>query len=221
MNTIGEAISRVRNIIKAVTMDSFVTDRVIYSLIQKYAKMYIKRQDAITTRAKFGSLFKRLPCIPLVEVDKVEACCDVKSGCTIMRTQDKLPGIMEGPQGPLLRSVSSVDSSIEVYRTTPSLYTGMTKTSAFKYNKNKYYWFMNGYIYIPNVEWDSISIEGIFDTDLVGYTCDDPCTQVQDQSINIPPELFAEIEQQVINDFMKSAQIPQDSFISDKQNILR
>lgn len=221
MTTIGETISRVRNVIKAVTMDSFVTDRVIYSLIQKYAKMYIKRQDNITSRARFGSLFRRLPCMQLVEVDKVEACCDVRSGCTIFRTKDKLPGVMEGSQGPLIRSVSSIDSSIEAYRTTPSLYTSMTKTSAFKYNKNKYYWYMNGYVYIPNVEWDSVLIEGIFDSDLSGYTCDDPCTQVQDQPINIPPELFAEIEQQVINDFMKSAQIPQDSFISDKQSVLR
>lgn len=221
MTTIGEAISRVRNLIKAVTMDSFVTDRVIYSLIQKYAKMYIKRESSIASRARFGSLFKRLPCVSLVEVDRVEACCDVKSGCVIKRTAEKLPGIIEGPQGVLLRSVSSVDNSTEVYRTTPSLYNSMTKTSAFKYNKNRYYWYMNGYLYIPGIEWDSISIEGIFDSDLSGYSCDDPCAQVQDQAINIPPELFAEIEQQVVNDFMKSAQIPQDSFISDKQSILR
>jgi hypothetical protein len=80
---------------------------------------------------------------------------------------------------------------------------------------------MNGYLYIPGIEWDSISVEGIFDSDLSGYTCDDPCSQVQDQAINIPPELFAEIEQQVVNDFMKSAQMPQDSFISDKQSVLR
>lgn len=221
MTTIGEAISRVRNVIKAATMDSFVTDRTIYSLIQKYAKMYIKRQDAQATRAKFGSLFKRLPCLELIDVDRVEACCDIKSGCTIKRTKDQLPGVLEGSQGPLLRSVASIDTSIEVYRTTPTLYTSMTKTSAFKYNKSKYYWFMNGYIYIPNVEWDSISVEGIFDTSLNGYNCDDPCTPIQNQYLNIPPELFAEIEQQVVMDFYKSAQIPVDSAISDKQNILR
>lgn len=221
MTTIGESISRVRNIIKAVTTDSFITDRVIYSLIQKYAKMYIKRQDALSSRAKFGSLFRKLPCIELVEVDKVEACCDIKSGCTIMRTREKLPGVMEGAQGPLLRYVGSIDNSVEAYRTTPSLYNSMSKTTAFKYNKNKYYWLIDGYIYIPNVEWGSVLIEGIFDADLSGYTCDDPCNQVQNQAFNIPPELFAEIEQQVVNDFMKSAQIPQDSFISDKQSVLR
>ena len=56
MTTIGEVISRIRNQIKAVDADSFITDRVIYSNIMKYAKMYIKRQDAITSRAKFNSL---------------------------------------------------------------------------------------------------------------------------------------------------------------------
>jgi len=222
MNTIGEAVSRVRNVIKAVTTDSFITDRMIYSLILKYAKMFIKRQDAISTRAKFGSLFKRLPCLDLIEVDKVEACCDVPSGCIIKRTKDQLPGVMEGPQGPLLRSVSSIDNFTEVYRTTPSLYTSMTKTAAFKYNKSKYYWFMNGYVYIPNVEWEAISVEGIYEGDLNDLTCTtNPCTAVQDQALNIPPELLAEIETQVINDFMKSAQIPQDNFISDKQSVLR
>jgi len=221
MTTIGEAISRVRNVIKAVTMDSFVTDRVIYSLIEKYAKMYIKRQDGQASRAKFGSLFKKLPCIELIDVDRVEACCDIKSGCTIKRTKDQLPGVLEGSQGPLLRAITSVDSSVEAYRTTPMLYTSMTKTSAFKYNKSKYYWFMNGYIYIPNVEWDAVAVEGIFDTSISGFTCDDPCKAIQDQYLNIPPELFAEIEQMVVQDFFKAAQIPSDAFISDKQNILR
>lgn len=221
MNTIGEAVSRVRNIVKAANTDAFVTDRMIYSLIQKYAKMYIKRQDSISSRAKFGSLFKPLPCLDLIEVDKIEACCNIQSGCKIMRSKKQLPGVLEGPQGPLLRSVSSCDSFTEVYRTTPSLYSSMQKTSAFKYNNKKYYWFMNGYIYIPNVEWPSLRVEGIFDTDLGSFTCDDPCIQMQYQTLNVPPELFAEIEKQVMQDFAFLVGIPADQFISDKQSNTR
>ena len=164
MKTVGEAVSRVRNIIKAVDMDDFITDRVIYSLIMKYAGMYIKRQSNQGTGTKFSSMFKRLPCIPLIDVDKVEACCDPRSGCTIKRTQTRIPNVMEGPQGPLLRTVTSMDGFTEAYRTTPTLYNSMTKTSAFKYNKNTYFWLMDNYIYIPNVEWDGLSVEGIFDS---------------------------------------------------------
>ena len=43
MTTVGEAISRVRNTLKAVKEDAFLTDRVIYYSIMKYAKALIKR----------------------------------------------------------------------------------------------------------------------------------------------------------------------------------
>ena len=44
MTTIGEAISRVRNVLKEVKEDPFLTDRTIYFAIQKYAKTLIKRE---------------------------------------------------------------------------------------------------------------------------------------------------------------------------------
>jgi len=221
MNTIAEAISRVRNNIKAVDSDSFITDRLIYSSILKYAKLYIKRQDTQSTRAKFNSLFTRLGCVELIEVDKIEACCDIRSGAIIKRTKDKLPGIMEGASGPLLRSVMSIDTSVESYRSSPQLYTAMQKTSGFKYNKNKYYWVLDGYIYLPDVEWEAIAVDGIFEDSLDLFKCDNKCKAVQDQVFSIPPELFAEIESQVVNDFMKSMQINNDPNPGDKQSLLR
>jgi hypothetical protein len=220
MNTIGEAISRVRNAIKAVDTDSFITDRLIYSNIIKYAKLYIKQQTAQSSQSRFNSLYVKLPCVELVEVDRIEACCSVKSGTIIKRTKDKLPGVLEGGQGLLLRTVASIDGSHEVFRTTPQLYTAMQKTSGFKYNKSKYYWYLNGYLYMPNLDWDSAAIEGIFENKLMP-TCDDPCTSVQDQFLNIPPELFAQVEQQVVNDFMRSMQINNDPQPGDKQSLLR
>lgn len=221
MNTIAEAISRVRNGIKAVDADSFITDRLIYSNILKYAKMFIKKQDGQTSQAKFNSLYKRLPCVDLIEVDKVAACCEVQSGVKIKRTKEKLPSILEGSNGPLLRTVASIDGSTEAFRTTPQLYTSLQKTSGFKYNKKKYYWLLDGYIFIPNVEWDSAQIDGIFEGSIAGLTCDDQCQSVQSQYLNIPPDLFAQIEQQVINDFLRTTQINTDPAPADKQSLLR
>jgi hypothetical protein len=187
----------------------------------KYAKMYIKRQDGITTRAKFNSLFTRLPCVELIEVDRVEACCDIRSGVTVKRTKEKLPGIIEGASGPLLRFVGSIDTSTEAFRTTPQLYNALQKTSGAKYNKNKYYWILDGYIYLPNVDWESIAVDGIFEDSLDIFKCNSLCKPIQEQVFSIPPELFAEIEQQVTNDFMKSMQINNDTIAGDKQSLLR
>jgi hypothetical protein len=223
MTTIGESISRVRNIVKAAKQDAFMTDRFIYSLIVKYAKLYIKRQDNLNIRLKFSSLFRSLPCVELVETNKIEACCgSLPDSCKIMKTKEKIPIPFEGAYGPFIRTVSSIDGSIEVYRTQPAAFVSMTKTTAFKYNNQKYYWYMNGHLYLPNVEWPSIMIEGIFQDDISIFTCtDNLCDIKQNQILPIPDDLFAEVEKQVLQDIMIDLQVPVDTNLSDKQNILR
>ena len=215
--TIGETVSRVRNTLKAVKEDAFLTDRFVYSVISKYAKLFIKRQDNLNKLLRFKSFFRALPCVPLIEVDKIEACCaGIKSGCIIMRTENKLPSPFEGPYGPMFRTVSSIDGSQEIVQTEPGTYTSMTKTTTFKYNKTKYYWYLDGYMYFPNIEWDAVKIEGIWENSID----EKECILRQDQQSNIPDDLFAEIEQQVLQELTMSINIPADSS-DDKQNALR
>lgn len=222
MTTVGDTISRVRNVLKAVKEDPFVTDRFIFSMIMKYAKLLIKRQDDQDKIKKFQSLFQVLPCVDLIEVDRIEACCGgLKSKCIIMRTREKLPTLLEGSYGPLFRSVTSIDGSEELFKTYPATYTAMANTTNFKYNKKKYFWYLDGYLYFPNIMWDSIRVEGLFEGDVAPYKCtEDICTPIQDQAMNIPEYLFADIEQMVIKEILTSGQVPSDGS-DDKQNILR
>ena len=52
--TIGEVISRVRGQVKAEVQDAFVTDRYVYSLVTKYAQMFMRRQDYANKLMKFN-----------------------------------------------------------------------------------------------------------------------------------------------------------------------
>jgi hypothetical protein len=223
MTTIGETISRVRNTIKGVREDAFITDRYIYSLILKYAKLFIQRQDTANRILKFQNLFETLPCVELIEVDKIEACCSgIKSKCTIMRTKEKLPLVLQGPYGPLFRTVSSIDGSTLAYETNPVTYTIMTHNTTFKYNKNAYYWYVDGYMYLPNVMWEAVRIEGLW-SDSVNYLkCDSDlaCKIRQEDNTHVPEYMFAEIEKMVLSDIMALAQIPQEP-AENGQNILR
>lgn len=224
--TIGYTISRVRNSIKAVKEDAFVTDRYIWSLIVKYSKAFIERQDKLDRLSRFKSFYKTLPCVELVEVDKIEACCaGIKSGCIIMRTKDPIPEPFQGPKGPMFRTISSIDGSQQVFITEPGIYTSMTRTTSFKYNKRKYAWYLNGYLYFPNLEWDAVKIEGVWDDDINNLACDGAdnkgeCTLKQDQVTSIPDTLFAEIEREVLNEIIPQVQIPPDTG-DDKQNVYR
>ena len=220
MSTIGESISRVRNSLKAVKEDAFLTDRTIFFAITKYAQTLIKREDNQFKLMKMSSIFQVLPYIELIDVDKVEAgCIGVYSGCYFKRSKDKIPSILNGAFGPVIRTVSSIDSSIELYRTEPGLWLSMTKTTTFKYNKNLYFWYLDDYLYFPNLDWDAIRMEAIFDG-YVDSCSSDPCELKQNMPLNIPAYLFSEVEQYAVKELSMSLQIPPDTSL-DGQNILR
>jgi hypothetical protein len=172
---------------------------------------------------KFNAVWKNLPYVELIEVDKVEAgCSGMTSGCLIKRSKHRLPSMIEGYWGPLIRTVSSIDGSQELQATQPGTYTSMTKTTSFKYNRTLYFWWLDGYIYSPNIEWDALQVEGVFNSDITKWNCDtsDDCTPRYEQPIYIPEALFAEIEAQVIQTMLGTMQIPSEDS-DNKRNINR
>lgn len=220
MTTIGEAISRVRNILKAAKEDPFLTDRTIYFLLTKYGQTLLKREDNQFKLMKISSIFQVLPYLELIDVDKVQAgCIGVYSGCYFKRSKEKLPTILNGTFGPIIRTVSSIDGTIELFRTDPGTWVSMTKTTTFKYNRNIYFWYLDGYLYIPNVDWDAVRMEAIFEGQVDTCTTDD-CLIKQDQPLPFPEYLFSEIEQYTVKELTITMQVPQDGS-DDSQNILR
>jgi hypothetical protein len=223
MTTIGEAISRVRNTLKAVKEDPFLTDRVIYYSLFKYGQTLLKREDNQFRLMKISSIFSVLPYVELIDVDRVEAqCTGVYSGCYFKRSKDKLPTILNGVFGPIIRTTSSIDGTIELFRTEPGTYASMTRSTTFRYNKNIYFWYLNGYLYLPNVDWDAIRVEAIFEGDMNEFLCESPtsCEIRQDQPLPFPEYLFSEIEQFVVKELTLTMQIPTDG-PDDGQNTLR
>ena len=219
MTTIGEAISRVRNVLKAVKEDPFLTDRTIYFAIQKYAKTLIKREDNQFRLMKMSQIFQVLPYIELIDVDKVEAgCVGVYSECYFKRSKDKLPSILDGMFGPIIRTTSSIDGSIEMFRTEPGTWVSITKSTTFKYNTRRYFWYLNGYLYCPNIDWEAVRMEAIFENKV--EICEEDCMTRQNESYNIPEYLFSEVEQMVIKELTMSMSIPTDG-PDDSQNTLR
>lgn len=220
MTTIGESITRIRNVVKGVKEDAFLTDRQIYFNIVKYGQSLLKREDNQNKLMRISSIMTMLPYVELIDVDKVEAeCFGVASGCFFKRTKDKLPELFEGSYGPLIRSVTSLDGSKDLIQTEPSIFTKISKSTNFKYNKNLYFWYRGGYIYVANVDWDAIKVEGPFVGSTSQYTCDDEdnCLSRQEERFPFPEYLFSEIEQYVINDILKTIQIP-DPGADDSQN---
>jgi hypothetical protein len=221
MIAIDAATGRIRHLLKGINQDSFLTDRLIYSMLMKYASLYMRRQDSANKLMKFNSVIQTLDYVELEETDRIEASCKLVSGCKIMRTKKLLPAFNEGYYGPLIRSVSSVDGSQIILPTYPAVYERMSRQKTFKYNKNLYYWFLNDRLYFPNMTWDAVKIEGVFSEEIDCFTCETPvCRPMYQKRMNIPEFLFAEIEMAVLKDFQMTLQIPAD-MAHDNKNQLR
>ena len=223
---VRDSISRVRGVVKAVKEDPFMTDRFIYSLITKHAAALIEQDSKMESIFKEVTLFKEIPCLELIEVDRIEACCtSIRTGCTFRRSKEKLPAIREYNNGPIIRAITSIDYSVRAHRSSPVEYTNMTKTSGFKYNKEKYYWILDDYLFLPNVQWEGVRVQAMFEDSLSHLLCNvdednADCTIAQERSLSIPHHLFSSIEQLVITEILTAGQIPSDG-PDDSQNVLR
>lgn len=131
------------------------------------------RKSALSLRAKLlrqektnngrvtDSSLITLSCISLKVVDMTE-CCDVESGCNILRTVDTIPSLIG-----LKASGSPFDRVGNINLTKNYGYITTAEIQFYKWNRftggNTKYAFINGYIYIfNNLKLEKISVTGVF-----------------------------------------------------------
>lgn len=220
--TKGNIVSKIRGMVKGGKADAFLTDRYIYALVLSFARVFIKRKDDSYKISRNSSLFQKLPGVPLIEVSKIEAgCIDIELCCTFRRTENKLPPIFEGMNGPIIRTVTSIDGSKNVNMVLPKVYTNLTKSIYYKYNKELYCWFIDGYLYFPNVTWPVVDIDAMWENDITSERCDaeNCCITRQDEKCFIPDDILADIEEPVRQKLMGLVQIPKDTLVDNQSNL--
>jgi len=78
----------------------------------------------------------------------------------------------------------------------------LAKDKSFRYNTWKYCWYLNDYLYFPDIDFPAVRVEGIFEDDISAFKCcyEDKCKRRQDQSLNIPDALWSETTQMCLKD---------------------
>jgi len=225
---IAETISRVRNIIKSVKEDAFLTDRFIYSLITKYGYKVLQK-EIMLGGMRYSNLYVKIPFVELQEIDKVQVddCFQtiIYSGCNIMKSKYPLPKTFTLDNGPMIRTVASIDYSKKYYFAHPETYNQiMNVTVNKKWNKNGYYYIDNeNYIYVYNDNVNAVLVEGLF-LDYSGFiSCNNKyqCISADDFIAPFNDYMFAEIESYVLKELSMLLQIPPDQNIDDNKSLTR
>ena len=220
MLTINKHISRIRNTVKFTTADARVTDRYIYLLMTKNRDFVVKR-DRLSKLIYQDDLFQTKAYEELIEVDTVEAC-GIQSNCTIKRTKHKLPKIIEGDYGVIIRAVTSLDGTQKINETTSSSFQRKLRKSTYKYSKEKYFWYKNQYLYFPDMPWDAVMTDAYYE-DNVDNDCEDcvkeGCPAKYDDLFRIPDYLVSSMDELILKELGFNIQIPFDTFENKNENI--
>jgi len=213
MNTIGEAISAVRNDFRLIHADARITNKAVYSKLTGYAAKLIKEESDKHKLTKVDAVWQALECQELIDVPTSDDCCRFKTRCTIKRLKNTLPDLFEDSDGVLIRTVTSIDYGISLQ---PIKYSEWIRKieNRSKYDKTMYYFYRNKYLYFPNAEWKAVTISGLFKENVERYNnCDGTrtgyvCQSRLDDHWNVPEYIqsiaIGQVIQEIASTYSKS-----------------
>lgn len=161
--TIGEIIQRIQSLYsKGIQSDdSRLSSRHIYN------KMLSTRSRLITQKANKNQYisqwnYQTIDCIELIIAPQHDCPCIPDIGCNILRTKYKLPKPLLNLNDSLIKSVTSIDGTINYTKTT---WENKKYKKGNKYTSSKPdYFIKNNYLYITDRKASRIvTITGLFD----------------------------------------------------------
>ena len=212
-----ELISRIRNTLKEVSKDSILTNKHIYNILRTSSIFLIKREADTKNFIYFASDLWSTTCINMIQVPSTE-CLDIPTECTLWRSEHKLPPYVESSTGLIYKSISSVDNSIGYLLSTPYI---IGLKSKLKYNKTRYVWIENNYLYSYNAH-PILKVIAFFERDIfsnntfgLNQAKVKLCSRM-DETVKIPSWLVDAVVKLTIQELQLFKQLPVD--VLDNKN---
>ena len=201
--------SQIVNNIKALNIDDFIAPKFVLTMATNIAADFIKKDNDNRRLWKMSEGWKEAECLPLIEVP-ITSCPDLDTFVCkrLMRTKDKLPDTYSTRYGNLIKHVASINFGQFYDPVSPRQYKAIMNRQFVDYKK-KYYFFIGGYIYIPDSQVESIRIEAFFkkpwEVDVLNAqnedcsTCNkNICVKPLDYEFVAPEYLFNNIKEEVL-----------------------
>lgn len=201
-------------------VDSNFSNQFLYNALMNQGKWLVKREISAGRIYRNNSFFQTLPCQEIIEVSTIDSCCPVKTNCKIYRTKYKLPEMWVDTNGPVIRSVSSIDGTTDFFYTDPITWQSKRNNPYQQMIDTKYSFPGDGYLWIPEVNPHFVNINGFFtdDIDLLDIKpcspdCSDKkkeCVRFLDTKFMVPDWLHAEMMAKAFQLMFPTKQLPED-----------
>lgn len=196
MSTKRQVIESLRDKLREDDGDSNYTNQFLYQTLLEQTKWLIRREINSGRLYKNVTFFQTLACQNVIEVSTVDPCCPVKTNCKIYRTECKIPDSWTDEDGPIIKSISSVDNTTDFEITTVTTWQYKKIDPWQKKSKQMYSFFADGYFWFPEHNPHRINILGFWVDDITnlnGCAEQAPCIRFLDTKFTIPDWLEAEM----------------------------
>lgn len=219
MATLNEIVYSIWEVIRPeIGDDDSIDKRQIKDDIDKQRALWV-RNELNKTRTVHPNLVQDLGCVEVMKVDSAE-CCDIESGCKILRTVEPIPVPMELHQKELITRVGTIDRIGKPFSYMP-YNRAIFASKGGKFNKKTIKaFYQNGYIYFVG-EPDNIllhtmkyvHIRGVFENPQEAAkfkNCDNtPCFS-GDSEYPMMAWMRAYIEGEIIKKYIPTIKFPSD-----------
>ena len=209
-------ISRLKSVLKENNVDSLLTNKFLYTVLKTSANLLIKREADSKTTINFQSNIWSSISVHMQKVDSLEHAhlsINIPNECELWRSVKPLPEFIETAYGFLYKSITSLDQNTHFILTTPFVAFSKMK---LKYNKNRYVWIENGYLYSTHA-FPYLKIVGYFEDDLNSNGNQGNCSRLDDE-FKCPEYLIDAVIKMALQELMQFKQIQFDA-TANKSNI--
>lgn len=171
MTTIGDVVARLRNSIKEVSDDSVFSNRYLWNTYLTALRQLIK-QDSVAGKIYSTSEVWVPICIQMEPINSLYCnCFCLPYDKQVYRSTQKLPKFLESTDGIIYRWLATPDMSRTFVIVSPFQYQVKSK---IKYNREKYAFIHDGYLYTPNHEYQLLSMSAFFEESVDDFMCGKP-----------------------------------------------
>ena len=207
---VRELIYDIRVILKENTNDSVLSNRDIWSICWRFATTLISRQVNTKRYIYHLNIWKDIE-VKFTEVPITEGTSlDIPVDCTIYKSINPLPKLVESPFGAIYRNITTFDKTTSYSLVDPHLFK--TKKKITK-NKGKFVFINNNHLY--STDKYPLILSGLFED--ISFSLGKGC-KIMDLEVPIPNDLISSILQMTPQQLSLFKQVPQDSITNLNPN---
>ncbi len=194
LRTNRDAISEVRNDLKALNIDEYLPNKYIHHKLLSIADTLVKRDSDNRRLFNQRHLYKTIPCFEL-ELASDAFCCEFNLDVSILKSKEQLPKTLATIYKTGITVLPLLNINVTFVETTPVKYKQILRRP-YSDPSIIYYWITDNYLFFPNTTIEAVKVEGLF-TDIIAYNklakCNTKCYRLLDDEFICPDYLLSDV----------------------------